>query len=122
MNNLENDVIILRALEPDDLEFLFEVENNTGFWEVSNTQKPYSRYVLQQYLDNSHKDIYEAKQLRLVIVSKEEQKKIGLVDLFDFDPFHKRLGLGILILEGFQQRGFGLETIKLVNEYAFKFF
>lgn len=122
MSYLENNTVLLRSLEPDDLNFLFEVENNTYFWEVSNTQKPYSRYVLQQYLDNSHTDIYEAKQLRLVIVNKEDQKKIGLVDLFDFDPFHKRLGLGILILEAFQQRGFAMETIKLVKEYAFKFF
>lgn len=122
MNNLGNDVVILRALEPDDLEFLFEVENDICFWEVSNTQKPYSRYVLQQYLDNSHTDIYEAKQLRLVIVSKDDQKKIGLVDLFDFDPFHKRLGLGILILEAYQQMGFASETINLVKDYAFKYF
>jgi len=60
--------------------------------------------------------------LRLVITIKENQKKIGLVDLFDFDPFHKRLGLGILILEAFQNQGFAFETIHLVKEYAFKFF
>ena len=93
-----------------------------NFWEVSNTQKPFSKFILQQYLNNSHTDIYEARQLRLVITSKEDQKKIGLVDLFDFDPFHKRLGLGILILKAFQNQGFAFETIQLVKEYAFKFF
>jgi diamine N-acetyltransferase len=122
MNQLENNIVHLRALEPDDLDFLFEVENDITFWEVSNTQKPFSKFILQQYLNNSHTDIYEAKQLRLVITRKENQKKIGLVDLFDFDPFHKRLGLGILILEAFQNQGFAFETIQLVKEYAFKFF
>jgi diamine N-acetyltransferase len=115
-------MVNLRALEPDDLDFLFEVENDTKFWEVSNTQKPFSKFILQQYLNNSHADIYEAKQLRLVITSKENKMKIGLADLFDFDPFHKRLGLGILILEAFQNQGFAFETIQLVKDYAFKFF
>ena len=40
----------LRALEPEDLDFLFEVENNTNFWEVSSTQVPFSRYMLKKYL------------------------------------------------------------------------
>ena len=60
--------IHLRALEPEDLDFLYEIENNESIWEVSNTQTPYSKWVLKNYLENAHQDIYEAKQLRLVIV------------------------------------------------------
>ncbi|MBT3547278.1 MAG: GNAT family N-acetyltransferase, partial [Flavobacterium sp.] len=64
---LHGEKVRLRALEPEDLDFLFTTENNTAFWEVSNTQVPFSRFVLKQYLENSHQDIYEAKQLRLVV-------------------------------------------------------
>ena len=66
---LENGNIRLRAVEPEDLDRLYSWENNTRLWDVGNTRNPYSRYILKQYIINSDKDIYENKQLRLMIVS-----------------------------------------------------
>ncbi|MGB5242333.1 MAG: GNAT family N-acetyltransferase [Lutimonas sp.] len=121
MKRLENEIIYLRALEPEDLDFLFEVENDVKNWEVSTTQKPFSRKDLKDYLLNSNKDIYEVKQLRLVIERKSDNKSVGLIDLFDFDPYNKRAGLGILIKEEFQHMGFASSSIELFNEYAFRY-
>ncbi|PQJ23517.1 GNAT family N-acetyltransferase, partial [Tenacibaculum sp. SG-28] len=67
MQVLHGEHIRLRALEPEDLEFLFQIENNETFWEVSHTLIPFSKYILKQYIANAHQDIYEAKQLRLLI-------------------------------------------------------
>ena len=67
MESLKGGHVILRALEPEDLEFLYQIENDTNIWEISGTVKPYSRKTLQRYLENAHLDIYEAKQLRLCI-------------------------------------------------------
>jgi len=120
MNSLQNKKIKLRALEPEDLEFLFAIENNENFWEVSNTLTPFSKDILQQYLNNAHQDIYEVKQLRLVIVDIISNKNIGLIDLFDFNPHHKRAGIGVLILKEYQNNGFASETLKLFINYAFK--
>ena len=47
---LKGQNIHLRALEPEDLDFLYEIENNESIWEVSNTQTPYSKWVLKNYL------------------------------------------------------------------------
>lgn len=110
--------ISLRALEPEDLDFLFNIENNPSFWEVSGTKTPFSKYILKQYIANSHLDIYEAKQLRLVIENK--QKPIGLIDLFDFEPQHNRAGIGVLINSKFQQKGFASIALELLLEYSFK--
>lgn len=120
VNTLQGEKVFLRALEPSDLEFLYRAENNESIWEVSNSYAPYSKYVLSQYLENAHLDIYEAKQLRMVICKLETQKPIGFVDLFDFDPKHFRVGMGILIdkIEN-RQKGYALEAIKLCAEYAF---
>ena len=68
MKALTGKKIHLRALEPEDLDFLYTIENNESFWEVSSTQTPFSRFILEQYIVNSHQDIFEAKQLRLIIV------------------------------------------------------
>ena len=71
MKTLKGKNILLRALEQTDLDFLYELENDTSIWEVSNTIAPYSRYILKKYLENSHKDIFEVKQLRLVICNSQ---------------------------------------------------
>lgn len=119
MLRLEGDNIYLRALEPGDLEFLYELENNTSIWEISGTKTPYSRHVLRTYLDNAFKDIYEVKQLRLGICNKENIL-LGLIDLFDFDPGHMRAGVGIVIMESEDRnKGVGTEALELLLDYAF---
>ena len=119
MHTLKGTHINLRALEPEDLSFLFQIENNESFWEISHTQTPFSKFILKQYLENAHLDIYEAKQLRLIIEDKTNQQPLGMIDLFDFNPQHKRAGIGILIHPDFQQNGFASEALSLLIIYCF---
>ncbi|GGB75614.1 acetyltransferase [Flavobacterium suaedae] len=121
MVNLQGENIYLRALEPDDLAFLYKIENDENIWEVSNTITPYSRFLIRQYLENAHQDIFEAKQLRLAICKKDSFEAIGLIDLFDFDPVNQRAGVGIIISdEENRSQGIGKESLGLLIEYAFK--
>lgn len=120
MVTLQGNTIFLRALEPEDLEFIYSIENNEGIWEVSNTQTPYSRFLIRQYLENAHQDIYEAKQLRLAICEKDGFTALGLIDLFDFDPANQRAGIGIIIRnEEHRNKGVGKEALGLLIDYAF---
>jgi diamine N-acetyltransferase len=113
--------IKLRALEPEDLELLYEWENNDTFWAISNTFSPFSRYTLKRYLENSHKNIYETGQLRLMIDHVEDKITIGTIDIFDFDPFHKRAGIGILIAnDGYRRKGYATMSLTCLIKYCFK--
>lgn len=117
---LQGNTIYLRALEPEDLEFVYAVENDENIWEVSNTQTPYSKFLIRQYLENAQQDIYEAKQLRLAICRKDTFNAIGLIDLFEFDPKNKRAGVGIIIQnEPDRNNGYGKEALDLVIDFAF---
>ncbi|WP_347375103.1 GNAT family protein [Aequorivita sp. Q41] len=120
MRTLKGENIFLRALEPTDLEFLYQLENDESLWEVSNTTTPYSKYILTQYLENSHRDIYDVKQLRLVICMSGSETVVGLIDLFDFDPKHNRVGVGIVVFLGAAKRkGFASEALEITCNYAF---
>lgn len=122
MKGLKGDIIYLRALEPSDLDFLYYLENEETLWEVSNTITPYSRFILNEYLENSHRDIFEVKQLRLVLCKNESPNPIGLVDLYDFDPKNKRVGVGIVVFpEGHRGKGFALEALAITCNYAFTY-
>lgn len=118
MVTLKGAQIFLRALEPEDLEFIYTIENDEKIWEVSATQTPYSKFLLKQYLENAHLDIYEAKQLRLVI-STNAHKVVGLIDLYDFNPTHSRAGVGILIHDTEDRgKGYGKEALNLLMNYG----
>ncbi|TCK64731.1 diamine N-acetyltransferase [Winogradskyella wandonensis] len=119
MVTLKSKHIYLRALEPEDLEFVYKVENDESIWHLSHTQTPYSRFLVKQYLENAHQDIYEAKQLRLVI-SSYDNETLGLIDVFDFDFKNKRAGIGIVITdEASRGKGFGSEALSLLINYCF---
>ena len=110
--------ISLRPLEPEDIDLLYRWENDMKVWMVSNTQTPYSRYILIQYIKESTKDIYETKQLRLII-QNEKQKAIGAIDLFDFEPYHLRAGVGILIHnEDDRIKGYATDALEALSNYT----
>jgi diamine N-acetyltransferase len=118
---MKYDKIKLRALEPEDLELLYEWENNVSFWTISNTITPFSKFTLKRYLEHSHKNIYETGQFRLMIDLIPEKATIGTIDIFDFDSFHKRAGLGILIAnEEYRRKGYASMALKCLVDYCFK--
>ena len=116
---LENENILLRAVEPEDLDRLYAWENNPQLWDVGNTRNPYSRYVLKQYIINSDKDIYETRQLRLMMASVLTGETVGTVDLFDFDIHNSRIALGLFVDSTFQGKGYAKQSLHLVEEYVF---
>jgi len=119
MITLKGETLYLRALEPEDLEFIHAIENDERVWEISNTQTPYSKFLIKQYLEEAHRDIYDVKQLRLVI-SNYKNQAIGLIDLFDFDFKNGRSGIGILIKdEAHRSQGAGKEALALLVNYSF---
>ena len=121
MITLQSENIYLRALEPEDLSFVYEIENDENIWQFSNTQTPYSQYLIKKYLKNSSQDIYEAKQLRLAICRNRDFRAIGLIDLFDFDPKNNRAGIGIIIKnQSDRNEGIGSQALELLINYSFK--
>ena len=114
---LKTENTYLRALEPSDLEFLYTLENDVSVWHVGNTLTPYSKFVLEQYLENATQDIYTVKQLRLVICNAENQA-VGAVDLYDFDPMHRRAGVGIAIVPDHRKNGHASDALQLLLAYC----
>jgi diamine N-acetyltransferase len=115
---LSSDLIFLRPLETEDLDFLYALENDPAVWSVSDTLVPVSRYNLRQYLDNAAADFQEVRQLRLVICLPATQEPVGTLDIFDFNPLHQRAGVGIIVLGQYRRRGYAQAALDLLMPYA----
>lgn len=116
--NIEGNLCVLRALEPEDLDAMYGWENDTDSWRVSGTVAPFSRHVLSRLIDEQQFDIYATRQMRLVIESRETGERIGAVDLFEFDPQNLRAGVGIIITPTYRQQGFALDALKTLERYV----
>lgn len=104
-------------MEPEDLELLYRIENDTTLWNVGATNVPYSRYALHDFIANSSSDIYRDRQVRLMI-DNDEHETIGIVDVVNFDPQHIRAEIGIVILGAYRNKGYGIRTLSQIEDYA----
>lgn len=118
---LEDDVIRLRAIEPEDLDLIYRWENDTELWEAGSSMAPFSRKILWDYIENYSPDIYAARQLRLMIVLKSSGEAVGTIDIYDFDPHNKRAGVGLLVDRRFVRNGYGSRALALTVAYTRKF-
>ena len=115
---LQTDRLQLRAPELTDLDFLFHIENDTRQWCVSACKTPYSRYLLQQYIETNTHDIYADKQVRLMIEDHTRGVLVGAVDLFDFSPADRRAEIGLVIDHAARGRGYARAVLPLLCQYA----
>ena len=113
---LKGNNILLRPLKVSDLNFLFEVENNTDNWKYGTENKQYTKEELTNYIANAQQDIATAGQFRFVI--DFENTPIGFIDLFDYTT--DRAGVGVIIAKNYRRRGFAKEALKLLNIYSFE--
>lgn len=113
--------LYLRAMEPEDLDLLYTVENDTEMWDVTNFTVPYSRFALKQYIENSQYDMFADRQLRMIIVRKSDNKALGMIDVTDFSPMHARGEVGISILKVHRNNGYAREAVELLCDYVFGF-
>ena len=113
--------IELRALEPLDIDVLYQWENDEEIWYLSNTLVPFSKFTLEQYVISASQDIFTTKQLRLMIDLNRQGKThtIGSIDLFEFDPANQRAGLGIFILKSERNKGTASEALAMLLDYCF---
>jgi diamine N-acetyltransferase len=118
---IHRDNISLRAPEPQDVDFLYQLENNLELWHLSNTLTPFSRFDLEQFIMLSDKDIFATKQARFIIHKSEGavSNPVGAIDLFDFEPQHKRAGIGIMVIEDERKKGVAGIALDLIIDYAF---
>ena len=110
-------MIKLRAIEPEDLDLLYRIENDIALWNVGTSNVPYSRYLLHDYVAHATADIYTDRQARMMIDDEQEQT-VGIADIVNFDPANRRAEVGIIILSARRRQGYATATLLALRDYA----
>lgn len=114
---IKNDKVSFRCVVKEDIDVLLNWENDPANWRFSEIPAFYSKDSMQQFIESTH-DLFLNNQIRYMIIANEDL--VGCIDLFDFDPFHLRAGVGILIDSRFRRKGYAKESLKLLQNYVFE--
>ena len=115
MTSSDDALVGLRALEPEDLELLYAIENDPEVWEAGEASF-YSRYTLKQYIATAANDIRVDGQLRLV--AQWAGVGIGLADLAGYDAANARAEVGMVVLPQYRGRGLAEQALLCLVEHA----
>ena len=115
---LSDGTVRLRAIEPEDLDLIYELENDTTLWDVSSENIPHSLYAIKQYITDSKLDIFADLQLRLV-AEDSLGHSIGFADICDLSARHSRAEVGLVIKKEYRGKGFASKILQLLEKYSF---
>lgn len=107
---------MLRALEPQDLEWLYGIENDAQWFYLGISKEPWSRAVLANYINSQPGNLVRDGQLRLVL--EADGAAIGALDLYDYDPFARKAGIGIVLSEQARGKGHAKAALRAFMDYA----
>ena len=110
--------LIVRAVKALDFDFLFKLENDEAYWHLSDSDQTFTAKELRDFISRAQQPILLTKQFRYII-EIENRGQIGCIDLFDFDPINKFVGVGIIIYdETYRRKGYAKGALLLIESYV----
>ncbi len=113
--------MLLRPIEPEDLQLLYTIENDTELWDVTNNNGPYSHYALKQYIANQT-TVYDSGEMRFIIdlsdTPQDTTRPIGIIDLINYSPLNARAEVCIALLKKHRNKGYALKALQQLHLYT----
>lgn len=103
--------IRLRALEPEDTDFVMECEADSEAAKWSDYTAPLSRNQILNYALTYDADPFAAGQLRLIL-EKEDGMPAGIIDLYNISAKDGKAYVGITIHPDLRRKGYAAEGLK----------
>lgn len=116
---LYNTIMKVRPIEPEDLEVLYEIENEPGTWAVATPGGPYSHFALTRYIEQLGTDIFASGQMRLMVLD-DDGISIGTLDITNYSPTDRSAEIGIAVRSEYRGKGWGMRMIQWLEQYAIK--
>lgn len=109
--------MIVRPIEAEDLDVLYEIENEPGTWSVATPGGPYSHFALSRYIEQFGTEIFTSGQLRLMACD-DDGTPIGTLDLTNYSPTDRSAEVGIAVRAKYRGQGWGKRMLQMLEEHA----
>ena len=109
--------IKLRAVEPEDVDFLLDCESDRRNARWSDYRAPFSRNQLLTYALTYDADPFASGNLRLVIET-EDKNRVGILDLYNISDKDSKAYIGICIHSDFRRQKYGISALNELIIYA----
>ena len=110
--------VLLKYPVLTDIDDLLIWENDKEVWEAGDNKEPYSREDMELFV-MSGQSLEENMQARWMIFGREDKKAKGCIDLYEYNAFNRRAGVGILIYsKEDRKKGFAKEALELLISFA----
>ncbi|MCQ2229146.1 MAG: GNAT family N-acetyltransferase [Bacteroidales bacterium] len=116
---LSGKLCFLRAVEPSDVEILYQIENDVTLWNDGSLSQPVTRFSIEGLVAQADADVYQTHQFRLMICDRLTNEEVGCVDFFDFDPHNMNGSIGIMVRKDYRGRGYGCDALMTFVDYLF---
>ncbi len=117
---LTGERVTLREMKAADLDRIHRWENKPELWYLGDVHEPLTKEEIHEFMQHTTGDIYLDGQLRMIIDDKKGNS-VGCIDLFDFDKYNEKAGVGILVAEqSDRKKGFASEALSLLTNYCFE--
>lgn len=116
---METKRLVLRRLTEGDLDDLFNMRKDPEMHEYTDTMPDTSQKETKEYLERMDKGIDDGKWLLWGIQSKDTQRIIGSISIWNFTESRKGAELGYGIVPHMQGKGYMMESLQAVIDYCF---
>lgn len=110
-------VVRLRALEPEDLDLFYAIENDPSVWDFTQSAQPYSRFAARRYLESMPQDFFQSGELRLVI-ERADGWAVGFADLVGYAPVDGRAEVCMALHHDHRQKGLGTAALAALEDFC----
>ena len=117
---LESDELILKKVEPQDSDDLFEILSNDNLfkyrpgnpWKTLDAVKKIGGHYERDF--NKHKTIFLG-----IYYKKANNKLVGIAEIFEFDDKANRVEIGYTVNENYWGKGIATNAVKLMLDFLF---
>lgn len=121
---LRDQELTLRLVEPDDAHLLHLWENDPQLAESNSLYEPLARYQAQQFVQIGQSHLIENGSLMLIAQITTEGETtpspIGYIEIYNYDHFHRRAAVGLVVLPLWQHHGYGRRMLSCIECYIFE--
>jgi ribosomal-protein-alanine N-acetyltransferase len=117
---IENEEIILKKINKDDLKDLVEIYTNEKLYRYKPGSPKKTTEAIENMIGHFERDFLKKKMIFLGIYLKSQcNKLVGVAEIFDIDEKVNSVTMGYTLNESYWGKGIATKTTNLLLQYLF---